>query len=119
MSQIIDGQDWTPVVLSKPKNTSNNVDSNGKPKRKLSDKEIHLLKIENEEVEIKKISLTTQKKIQQARLSKKMSQAEVAKQINVKQSVINEYENGKAVPNNNILGKLEKVLGAKLRGKNK
>ena len=48
-----------------------------------------------------------------------MSQAEVAKQINVKQSVINEYENGKAVPNNNILGKLEKVLGAKLRGKNK
>jgi len=30
---------------------------------------------------------------------------------------VNEYEAGKAVPNQQILGKLERALGVKLRGK--
>jgi len=55
--------------------------------------------------------------IQKARLEKKMSQAELAKQINERTQVVQEYENGKAVPNQAVLAKMERVLGVKLRGK--
>ncbi|KEH41234.1 transcriptional coactivator multiprotein bridging factor [Medicago truncatula] len=37
--------------------------------------------------------------------------------INEKPQVIHEYESGKAIPNQHIIGKLERALGAKLRGK--
>lgn len=55
--------------------------------------------------------------IQKARLEKKMSQSELAKQINERPQVVQEYENGKAVPNQAVLAKMERVLGVKLRGK--
>ncbi|KAI9124910.1 hypothetical protein K1719_004237 [Acacia pycnantha] len=55
--------------------------------------------------------------IQKARLEKKMSQADLAKQINERPQVVQEYENGKAVPNQAVLAKMERVLGVKLRGK--
>lgn len=46
-----------------------------------------------------------------------MSQSELAKLINEQPKVVQEYENGKAVPNQAVLAKMEKVLGVKLRGK--
>lgn len=52
----------------------------------------------------------------QARTAKKMTQAQLAQQINEKPQTIQEYESGKAIPNNQILGKMERVLGVKLRG---
>jgi len=36
--------------------------------------------------------------------------------INEKPSVIADYESSKAIPNPQILGKMERVLGVKLRG---
>lgn len=38
--------------------------------------------------------------------------------INEKPQIIQEYESGKAIPNQQILTKLERALGKKLRGKN-
>ena len=46
-----------------------------------------------------------------------MSQAELAKQINERPQVVQEYKNGKAVPNQAMLAKMERVLGVKLWGK--
>ena len=37
--------------------------------------------------------------------------------INEKPQIIQEYESGKAIPNQQIIGKLERALGVKLRGK--
>ena len=37
--------------------------------------------------------------------------------INEKHTVVQMYENGKAVPSTAVLSKLERALGAKLRGK--
>nr|AFK41973.1 unknown [Lotus japonicus] len=57
------------------------------------------------------------KAIMQARMGKKLTQAQLAQIINEKPQVIQEYESGKAIPNQQIIGKLERALGAKLPGK--
>ncbi|KAK9268467.1 hypothetical protein L1049_000218 [Liquidambar formosana] len=64
-----------------------------------------------------KVPVEVRQAIQKARLEKKMSQSELAKQINERPQVVQEYENGKAVPNQAVLAKMERVLGVKLRGK--
>ncbi|KAI0317297.1 hypothetical protein OF83DRAFT_1172114 [Amylostereum chailletii] len=46
----------------------------------------------------------------------KLSQKDVAQKINEKPTILQDYESGKAIPNPQILGKLERVLGVKLRG---
>lgn len=54
--------------------------------------------------------------MQTARAELKLTQKDVAQKINEKPSVLQEYESGKAIPNPQILGKLERALGVKLRG---
>lgn len=54
--------------------------------------------------------------IMQGRQAKKLSQKELGNLINEPPKTIQEYENGKAVPSNQVLGKLERALGVKLRG---
>jgi putative transcription factor len=54
--------------------------------------------------------------MQSARMELKLSQKDVAQKINEKPSVLQDYESGKAIPNAQILAKLERTLGVKLRG---
>ncbi|CAL6428462.1 unnamed protein product [Bathycoccus prasinos] len=77
------------------------------------------LKLENETEELthKTVNTEVKKAIMQGRLAKKLTQAQLAQQINERPQIIQEYESGKAIPNQQILGKLERVLGVKLRGK--
>ena len=49
-------------------------------------------------------------------MEKGLSQKDVAQKINEKPSVIQDYESSKAIPSAQILAKLERVLGVKLRG---
>jgi len=72
---------------------------------------------ETEELAHETVSHTVALRIQQARLAKKMTQKELATKINEKATVINDYEAGRAIPNNQILAKLERALDTKLRGK--
>ena len=65
------------------------------------------------------VSLDLGKLIQKGRSEKKLTQKELATKINEKPAIINEYESGKAIPNNQILGKIERAIGVKLRGKDK
>ena len=78
-----------------------------------------LAKLDNaEEAEkIETVSLSLSQKIQQGRAAKGMKQKDLATKINVKPQVIGDYESGRAVPDNKILGKIERALGIKLRGK--
>ena len=57
------------------------------------------------------------KKIQQARLNKKITQKQLATTMNIDAKMIQKYENGTAERNGNILNKLGKHLGIKLTGK--
>jgi len=73
---------------------------------------------ENEVAPPSKIPPSVGKAIQTARMEKELSQKDVAQKINEKPSVLQDYEAGRAIPNPQILSKLERVLGVKLRGSN-
>ncbi|KAI9509967.1 ylMBF1 [Russula earlei] len=73
---------------------------------------------ENEVAPPPKVASSVGRAMQTARMELKLSQKEVAQKINEKPSVLQDYESGKAVPNAQILAKLERVLGVKLRGTN-
>ncbi|KAJ3194589.1 multiprotein-bridging factor 1 [Irineochytrium annulatum] len=78
------------------------------------------LERETEDFKVQRLGLSVGKAIQQARQAKTppMTQKELATKINEKQTVVNEYESGKAAnPNQQILAKMERALGVKLRGK--
>ncbi|ODV77883.1 MBF1-domain-containing protein [Suhomyces tanzawaensis NRRL Y-17324] len=69
-------------------------------------------------VQVKKLDVNVGKAIQQARQEKKFTQKDLATKVNEKPNVINDYEAGRAIPNQQLLAKLERALGVKLRGKN-
>jgi putative transcription factor len=92
--------DWDPVVLKKPK-----------PPPKAPSRP----KVESEDVgKIQTTTLELRNQIQSARIAKKLSQAQLAQQINEKPNVIQGYESGKAIPTTQVLQKLRRVLGVKL-----
>ncbi|KAH9925253.1 ylMBF1 [Fomitopsis serialis] len=71
---------------------------------------------ENEVAPPPKILPSVGKAIQTARMEKGLTQKDLAQKVNEKPSVIQDYESSKAIPNPQVLGKLERVLGVKLRG---
>ncbi|KIY43696.1 MBF1-domain-containing protein [Fistulina hepatica ATCC 64428] len=73
---------------------------------------------ENEVAPPSKVPPSVGRAMQTARMDLKLSQRDVAQKVNEKPSVIQDYEASKAIPNPQVLGKLERVLGVKLRGAN-
>ena len=69
-------------------------------------------------VATKKVDTNVGKIIQQARQEKKWTQKDLATRMNEKPQVVNDYEAGRAVPNQQLLAKMERNLGVRLRGKN-
>ena len=63
---------------------------------------------------IVKVDKSLSKAIMAARTAKKLTQKELATAINEKPQVVAEYESGKAIPNPQIISKLERKLGVKL-----
>merc|ERR1712110_1289730 len=50
--------------------------------------------------------------------TEKMTQKELATKINEKPQIVQEYENGKAIPNSQVTNKIQKALGIYISGKN-
>ena len=103
-------QDWKPVILTKDtkkKEIKTRISKRGPSK---------LTKIDNEteNFKIEKVSLKFKKELQKARLSKKMTQKELATKLNVQPKVINDYESGKATPNIQLIVKMDRILGVTL-----
>lgn len=117
-------QDWETVVFKK-KNTVNNSNYKIGEKKNIkntsikNDLNMRKLDEENEKLTHDTVSFELKIAILKARNAKKLSQKDLAKEINVKQDIIASYENGTAIPNNTIINKLQKVLGVKLTGLNK
>lgn len=77
------------------------------------------LDAETEKLSHNKVGLDTGRLIQQARAAKNWKREEFATKICEKVQVVTDYENGSAIPNSQIFGKMERALGIKLRGKDK
>ncbi|XP_021948330.1 endothelial differentiation-related factor 1 homolog [Folsomia candida] len=74
---------------------------------------------ETEELKHATVSLDVGKLIMQGRQAKGLSQKDLATKICEKPQIIGDYEAGRGIPNQGVLGKIEKVIGLKLRGKDK
>lgn len=72
---------------------------------------------ENDVAPPPKIAPTVGKAIGQARQEKGWTQKDLGAKINEKPQVIQEFESSKAQPNPQVLAKMERALGVKLRGK--
>jgi len=81
----------------------------------------HLTKVDRTDdvAPVAKVAPDVGKAMQRARLAIEptMSQKDLATKINEKPSVVNDYESGRAIPSQQVLAKLERALGVKLRGK--
>lgn len=84
-----------------------------------SAKDTAALDRETEELHHERISLDVGRLIQIGRQNKELTQKELATKVNEKPQVIQDYESGRAIPNNQVLGKIERAVGIKLRGKDK
>ena len=111
-------QDWKPIVFKKtPSKKISSKSSN--PTSQKPKPNTRFLKIDKTEIaKIKKIDHKVGKTIAQKRTQLKLSQKQLAQRINIKPEVIAQYESGKAIPNQNLLMRLEKILGVYLTGKN-
>lgn len=77
------------------------------------------LDAETERLAHNKVGLETGRLIQQSRAAKNWKREEFATKICEKVQVVTDYENGSAIPNNQVFSKMERALGIKLRGKDR
>lgn len=122
MYQAGSEQQWEPVKFHKrtgadaPKHT---VAKQAAPKSGLAatiDSQL-ARKLENdtENLAHERVSPALRQQITQARIAAKLTQAQLAQRINELPKIVQEYENGKAIPDNKILQKLSKALGVVLK----
>eukprot|EP01128_Nolandella_sp_AFSM9_P012050 TRINITY_DN8914_c0_g1_i1.p1 TRINITY_DN8914_c0_g1~~TRINITY_DN8914_c0_g1_i1.p1 ORF type:complete len:132 (-),score=29.92 TRINITY_DN8914_c0_g1_i1:254-649(-) len=83
----------------------------GQNRNTSSDFDVRRLDDDDGTYRIKKVSPSKGKAIAQARQRKGLTQKQLANQIQEQISVVQSFENGRAVPNQKVLAKMRKVLG--------
>ena len=115
----MDHQDWKPVVFKKnPTKKSGTTSSKVAVASTNSNKGFNGTgkKIADDDGDIKKVptvGIGIGKQIAQARTAKKLSQKQLATQMNLPLQTVQLNENGKAIRNNGLLAKFERALGTK------
>ena len=107
-------QDWEQYIVhckNPPK------DKNGKEVKKIhkdnSKNNILDKKVEKGELKHKKIDKGLSQQIQKARLSKGLTQKDLAKQLSLQPNIINDIECGRAIYNGKQISKIKRKLGIK------
>lgn len=127
-----DHQDWKQIII-KSKNNNTLKINNSKPNISVSEKKYNSGKnIQSQQVNAKKIEqyadgddITINLKLthnftsqmQKIRQQKGLTQKQLANECNLPETVIRDYENGSAVPNQQDISKMNKALGAILKNK--
>ncbi|KAF5825868.1 DNA binding helix-turn helix protein [Dunaliella salina] len=128
-------QDWNPVIIRKKPPSKTDLEDpkvlqaalrEGKVEaiKKIhqstpSSQPVNVRKIEKQDEEgnfkHERISEHLKKTIIKLFNNAKLTQAQLAQKINEKPQIIQEYENGKAIPSSQILNKLSRVFGVQLK----
>merc|ERR1719164_138 len=116
------GQDWSTVTFSnsRPQSARSTAGGGSTPRQTEAVKRpggagtasgISAAALENETEELKHATVSKDLRlaITQARNAKGLTQKQLATQLNMQPQVINEYESGKAIPNNQIISKIERA----------
>lgn len=83
------------------------------------DKNTANLDNETEELHHETVSADVGRLMQQRRNELEMTQKDLAVKISEQQKLVADYEAGRAIPSQQVFNKLERVLGIRLRGKDK
>jgi putative transcription factor len=121
-------QDWTPVVLRNAKLVAAKAPRETVERDKTQAERASLRKLEGDTmvrgseeapaaVKLPRLGAVMRQTMIQARVALKLSQADLAKRLNMQPKIINELESGKAIPENEktVLQKVQRVLGVKLQ----
>jgi putative transcription factor len=120
--------DWKPVVLRKTTQSSKPATSAAIAKARQEGKMETVSKVhhtapvnarkldDNESETFRHATIPTEFKLalQKARQGKNLTQAQLAQQLNLQVAIINSYESGKAIPDPQIIQKLNRALGVTL-----
>ena len=93
-------QDWTTVVIRRPK-------------KKIEEEIYAKVKFETEDFKIKYVPSNVSQLIINGRNANKLTRKQLAINLNFKEDVIADIENGKAIYNGNIIARIKKYLGVK------
>jgi ribosome-binding protein aMBF1 (putative translation factor) len=93
-------QDWTTVVIRRPK-------------KKIEEDIYAKVKFETEDIKIKYVPSNVSQLIISGRNANKLTRKQLALGLNLKEDVIADIENGKAIYNGNIIARIKKYLGVK------
>ncbi|ARF09707.1 helix-turn-helix protein [Indivirus ILV1] len=121
----MDHQDWTPIIIGRKEKKSSNTNTstivNSTHLNQQKKPVTHATKIEQKMEEgtfdLPKVTHNLQQQIQQARQSKNWTQKQLAQACNITESVVKNYESGKAVPAQQDLDKMSRALGVRLKNK--
>ena len=103
-------QDWQQVVFRKPKPSERIIEA---PKTMSSTTGMAAYKIDNAdyaENPLKQVSREDMQYIIQGRVNKKLTQKDLAKQLNIQLKDIQDIESGKAIENKQLLSKIKRHL---------
>lgn len=113
-SKLRDGAKTTVSPILKP----DQVATQKRSQRMHTQTAIPLHKLEGDEPDaVPKVSQSLAKIIETTRASLGLTRAQLGQRINTQEGIIAQYERGTAVPDQSVLGKLERALSVKLRGK--
>ena len=118
----MDNQDWKPIVFKKSNSKINNTNNTKKTKVLRSSKNNSSLvgtgkKISDDDVIVKidYVGSVIGNQIAKARIDKNWKQKDLATRMNLQLQIVQQHENGKAIRNNSMLVKFERILGTKLK----
>jgi len=106
----LDHQDWNPIIF----NPKNKVTENVEKKVPYVMNTQAKLESDIDDGKLPKIyGFEYGKKVQQARCEKKLTQDQLANQLNVKKDIVQKIENGTGLVDGQLCGKLFRILGVK------
>jgi len=105
-------QDFKEIILKNPSSQKNRVISS-QPSVVISKVQKQLLNDDEEGPKLKTFGKENGKLLQSARMARKLTQEQLANQINERKNLINSYEVGNIVPDHKLLNKLRRVLNIK------